>query len=40
MSSAAADLAPKPTRPLPIKDESVLRTVAEAANDVLALPRA
>jgi hypothetical protein len=40
MSLAAAYLAQKLTQPLPIKDESVLRTVAEAANYVLALPRA
>jgi hypothetical protein len=40
MSLAAAFLAQKLTQPLPIKDESVLRTVAEAANYVLALPRA
>jgi hypothetical protein len=39
MSLAAAYLAQTLTRPLPIKDESVHRTVAEAANDVLALPR-
>ena len=36
MSLAAAHLAQKLTRPLPIKGESVLRTVAEAANNVLA----
>ncbi len=37
---AAAYLAQKRSQPLPIKDESVLRTVAEAVNEVLALPRA
>jgi len=40
MSSVAAHLAQKLTQQLPIKDESVLRTVAEAANYALALPRA
>jgi hypothetical protein len=40
MSLAAAYPARKLTRRLPMKDESVLRTVAEVANDVLALPRA
>jgi hypothetical protein len=40
MSSAAADLAHKLTQPLPIKDESVLRTVADATNYLLVLPRA
>jgi hypothetical protein len=40
MSLAAADLAQNLTQPVPIKDGSVLRTVAEANNDVLALPRA
>jgi hypothetical protein len=40
MSSVAAHLAQKLTQYLPIKDESVLRTVAEAANYALALPRA
>jgi hypothetical protein len=39
MSLPAAHLAQKLTQLLPIKDESVLRTVAEAANDALALPR-
>jgi len=40
MSSVAAHLAQKLTQQLPIKDESVLCTVAEAANAMLPLPRA
>lgn len=40
MSLAAAHLVWKLTQPLPIKDDSVLSTVAEAANCALALPRA
>jgi hypothetical protein len=38
MSLAAADLAQKLTQPLPTQGERTLRTVAEAANYVVALP--
>jgi hypothetical protein len=38
MSLPAAYLSKKLTQPLPTKDGSVLRTVGEAANYILALP--
>jgi hypothetical protein len=39
MSLPRAYLSQKLTQPLPIKDGAVLRTIGDAANDVLALPQ-
>ena len=39
MALPRAYLSQKLTQPLPIKDGAVLRTIGDAANDVLALPQ-